>query len=72
MNSGKRDWFKFAVHFVCGAILGAVIGLGVWSRPQLNLGNSSLAGALCIGGGALIVGLAAAIATDEFWESFRK
>jgi hypothetical protein len=72
MSPGKRDWFKFAIHFLCSATLGAAIGLGVWSQPQLNLGNSGLAGAFCIVGGALFIGLAAAIATDEFWESFRK
>ena len=72
MRKNTRDWWKFFTHFACGAVLGGVLGMGVWSRPELELFNSMKAGVVCISLGALLVGLAAGIADDEFWESFRK
>ena len=72
MKQNGRDWFKFFVHFVCGSVLGAVLGVGLWSRPEFGLSESSSAGILCILFGAVLVGLAAAYAGDEFWEYFRK
>jgi hypothetical protein len=71
-KNADRDWVGFWVHFVFGAILGAVIGLWVWGRPVFRLYDSSLAGFLCIGGGALLGGLLAGFGRDSFWESFRR
>ncbi len=69
-NAGK-DWFGFWVHFVFGAIAGAFIGLWVWGRPAFGFYESSLAGIICIGGGAILGGLLAGFGRDRFWENFR-
>ena len=68
----KRDWAAFWVHFVFGAVLGAVIGLGIWSRPAVGLYDSGRAGLFCIGGGAMIGGLLAGFGGEDFWASFRR
>lgn len=70
-KDGKIDWFAFWVHFFFGALLGGVVGLGVWSRPWFGLFSSGTAGLICIGGGASLGGLIAGCARDEFWEGLR-
>src|SRR5687768_197858 len=52
MRKNTRDWWKFFTHFACGAVLGGVLGMGVWSRPELELFNSMKAGVVCISLGA--------------------
>jgi len=64
------DWFAFSVHFCCGAIIGGLIGLSIWGRPNFGLYNSRLAGLICIGGGALLGGLLAGCGRESFWDSF--
>ena len=62
------DWFSFWVHFVCGALVGGAFGLGVWAWPAMEIYDSTLAGVLCIGGGACILGLLAGVLREQFWE----
>jgi hypothetical protein len=64
------DWLGFAVQFVCGAILGGVLGFYWWAKSSYALSTSTLPGVLFIGGGALLVGLIAACLRDDFWLSF--
>ncbi len=63
------SWTGFFVHFVFGAVLGGLLGTGIWAWA-LD-GQSAIAGLLCIGGGALFLGLSAGFLGDRFWESFR-
>lgn len=71
-KNADRDWFGFWVHFAFGAVMGAAIGLWVWARPAFRLYDSSLAGVMCIGGGAVLAGLLAGFGRETFWESFRR
>ena len=61
----KDDWFTFTVRFVCGALLGLVVGFLIFTRVA-DLGHS---GAWWIAGAAFTLGLAAAYWGDSFWES---
>jgi len=65
-RGGTDRLFAFAVHFFFGAILGSVFGLGFWAF-HFSGSESARTGLLCIGGGALLCGLVAGIAKDEFW-----
>ena len=65
----NSSWTGFFVHFVFGAVLGGLLGTAVWGWA-LD-GQSAMAGLLCIGGGALLLGLIAGFFGDRFWESFR-
>jgi hypothetical protein len=59
MHDGpKRDWEKTWVHFFCGAVVGAGIGLYLDHGILFGLG------------GAILTGLLAAIFLDRFWETF--
>ncbi|MGV3530887.1 MAG: hypothetical protein ACO1QR_00850 [Chthoniobacteraceae bacterium] len=69
----ERDWLKFRVHFVCGAILGAFIGLKWWAHSDYASSTSWVPGVLFIGGGAILFGLIAGVASDRgdhFWHSW--
>ena len=71
----KRSWKNrlaaFGVHFLCGALLGATCGVGVWALLFSDLKTATVGGA-CLGGGALLGGIVAGIARAEFWDRFRK
>jgi hypothetical protein len=54
----KRDWEKTVIHGVCGAVVGA--GMGFYS-------GGTIAWAV---GGAIGLGILAAIFLDDFWELF--
>ena len=54
-----------------GALLGATCGAGVWALLFSDL-KTAMVGGACLGGGALLGGLAAGIARVEFWTRFRK
>ena len=69
-NTPKRNWFGFWVHFLFGAVFGAVMGLWVWGRAE-GTNESMLVGILYIGGGALFFGFVAGWFKDKFWEDFR-
>ena len=60
------DWVGISVHFVCGAVLDGLLGFFLWIQawPTAS-GQMAL---LMIGGPALILGLAAALWADRFWE----
>ncbi len=71
-DSRKRDWLKFWVHFVCGAILGAFLGLKGWAHSDYATSTSWIPSVLFIGGGAILLGLVAGVAADNgdhFWHS---
>jgi hypothetical protein len=57
MAEHNYDWLRFWVHFVCGALLGGLLGIH-WQSP------------LWICGCALAVGLVAGIWGDRFWNRF--
>jgi hypothetical protein len=58
------DWQRFWIHFVCGALFGAVLGALFWFRN----GDSGLSAWLCIGGVSLAVALLGGVLGDRFWE----
>lgn len=60
-------WFGFGVRFVCGAILGALLGLSLW----LALAYGSPHGWLLIAACALAMGLASGLWGDAFWHGLR-
>ena len=70
IRTKKPDWkdrvSAFGVHFFFGAILGSALGLGFWAYHFAEEKTATI-GLLCIGGGALLAGIAAGIARDEFW-----
>lgn len=69
MAKNDRDWFGFWVHFAFGAFVGALLGVSVWGHRAFDLGHSSLAGVLCISGGALLGGLLAGFGRESFWSN---
>ncbi len=75
IRTKKRDWkdrcAAFGVHFFFGAILGSAFGLGFWAIHFAEEKTATV-GLLCIGGGALLCGIAAGIARDEFWTDLWK
>jgi CDP-diglyceride synthetase len=70
MSDGpKRDWEKTWVHFFCGAVVGAIIGVRLaWSLEHSQY--SWAIGATLIVGAALLVGFLAAFFLDRFWDKF--
>ena len=61
------DWSSFKAHFVFGAIVGAIIGVGWWLKSPDASSASARDGLPYIIGGALIVGLVAAFLGEFFW-----
>jgi hypothetical protein len=66
MDAHDYDWLRFWIHFVCGALLGGLLGTGSW----LHHWHSGMSPLFWIGGCALAAGLVAGIWGDRFWESF--
>jgi hypothetical protein len=62
------DWARFLVHFVIGAMFGALAGLYTWSVwfDQASHGWMAMAAM------AVFIGLLAGFLGDHFWESFRE
>lgn len=56
--------FAFGVNFYLGAILGALVGLGVWAFHFCR-SDTPGTGLQCIAGGALLAGLVVGIARDK-------
>jgi len=71
-DTRKIDWLGFAVQFVFGAVLGAVLGFHWWARSSYALSTSSIPGILFIGGGAVAFGVIAGCLRDDLWRSFRE
>jgi hypothetical protein len=70
MNYKKIDWLKVILHFICGAFLGALIGFGFWVYWFDE--QSIRASLFWLSGGALVIGLLAAIFLDRFWEGLKR
>lgn len=70
-RDGRDRLAAFGIHYFFGAILGSVLGLGLWAF-RFCQSDSPQGGLLCIVYGALLAGLAAGIARDEFWTRSRK
>ena len=64
----KRDWAKTRLHFVCGGLMGAGVGLYFWFDSTWN--DSWLIGAAFIIGGGVALGILAGFFLDDFWENF--
>jgi uncharacterized protein YqgC (DUF456 family) len=62
----RPDNAASAIRFGCGALIGAVIGLGI-AVPVVGLDAPMLSLLLACFAAALIGGYAAAKAGDEFW-----
>jgi len=62
---GRFDPLQFVIHFVFGLLVGAVLGMRFWVGWY-----EDLPGIICIGGCALLVGLAGGICGDRFWKRF--
>ena len=60
----------FGVQFFFGGIMGSALGLACWA-VFFSAEKSAAVCLLCIGAGALLGGLAAGIAKDEFWTDLR-
>ena len=61
----------FGVQFFFGGIMGSALGLAFWAL-LFSAEKSAAVCLLCIGAGALLGGLAAGIAKDEFWTDVGK
>ena len=70
MTKRKFDWLGFAVQFVFGAALGAVLGFRWWAKSSYALSTSAIPGVIFIGGGALVFGLIVGFLRDGFWRGF--
>lgn len=68
----KIDWAGLWLHALFGAVVGAVMGLWVWLRPRWGLYDSSFAGMVCVGGGALVVGIIAGLVRERFWDDLMR
>ena len=63
------DWVGFLVQFFFGAVFGAVIGLGAWTKAS-NASSMTLdAGLHFMGIGALFVGMLAGLFGDRLWKT---
>jgi hypothetical protein len=63
------DWIKVIIHFLCGGILGAFIGLWIWVRTGAL--ESWDLGIALIGGFGLALGIASGVFLDRFWGGLR-
>jgi len=64
---GKRDWFKTVLHFICGAILGGILGLVTcWWWMDSDVSRSTVI--VFLSGGALVFGVLAGLFLDSFWD----
>jgi hypothetical protein len=68
MNEGGYDWFRFWVHFVFGALLGALACLFFW----MNNWHPGLSPWLCVILYSLATALLGGLFGDRFWEWFLK
>lgn len=64
----RRDWFKTGVHFICGAVLGALVGGLIVARLGGRPGWLML---LLVLVHSLVVGALAGTYLDDFWGSLR-
>lgn len=66
MNNDNYDWFRFWVHFIFGAVVGAIIGvlslMRVWHPGQSPF--------LWVACWSLGIALSGGIYGDRFWEWF--
>jgi DnaJ-class molecular chaperone len=65
----KFSWLEFWIRFVLGAFFGAMLGFGGIARRYVFDAPSMSAFAFVIVASAIVVGLAAACAGDEFWHT---
>jgi len=66
MSASSPGWLKVTLHALCGVVLGAVFGYFIWASPMYDEPLST--GVYWIVGGALLVGLLAALFLDRFWD----
>ena len=66
MKWRQIDWLGFVVRFICGGMLGVIVGAYWWAHGDLNDH-----GTVYIVAGVLVVGLLSAIFGDDFWENIR-
>jgi hypothetical protein len=57
------DWERFWLHFVCGAMAGAFIGVLIWMRYW----HQGLSGWLIIGGASFLSALMGGVFGDIWW-----
>ena len=69
-----RDRMKFWLHFVFGAILGVVLGLGIFSQTSYASSTSDWEGPLTVIllGSAVVVGTLGGFYGDELWAQIHK
>lgn len=75
MRKGREiDWLKFWIHFGFGLPVGALIGVGVFSKTSYasSTSESNLSLILIVAVSALLVGLSTAIFGDELWKQIHK
>jgi len=58
-----NDWTGRMLHFILGAIIGAIIGFGGWARFDTD----NARGWILIGVGGIVIGLLGAVWGDRFW-----
>lgn len=66
MSRAETDWGRIIIHAICGAIFGAVVGLGWWA--YLFEEESLKTGITCIVVVSLICAFLAGAWLDQFWE----
>jgi hypothetical protein len=62
----KRPLEDRVVHLVVGAVIGALVGLAVWLFATLGMDF----GWVVIPGISLVMGMAAAVMGERFWEEW--
>jgi len=67
--AGNTDWLKVGLHFFFGAVLGGALGAGAWLYwTEAESGKTAVG---FITGGAILLGVLAAIFLDDFWENLK-
>jgi hypothetical protein len=67
-DHSRFDWTGFFVQFVCGAVIGAILGFVLWAQSPEEHFFAGAPGVFTIGGAALVLGLAAGFLGDRFWD----
>ena len=70
----ERNWTKFWLHFAFGAIIGIVVGFGIFAQTEYasstSDSNTPLVAILCLT--SLILGLLGGVYGDDLWAQIHK
>lgn len=69
-NKEGPDYLGFAIHFICGAILGVCLGMWVFIKSPWADSVSLAPMFIYLVAGGLLFGTLAGMQKEEMWESF--